>query len=187
MTWFKDKGAVPVGGRTDLLTIEGNSSKPVEINGLQVEKKCTKPLSGPLFDNPNAGSDNNIVLTLNLDEAIPTAKGIEADGSTSPSYFTRHTISLKHGERGKILISASTAKYYCEYTLKLKITAGDSSLTQVIKDNGNPFKITAFRNGDEEHPYKPYSRAYVGGVLNTCGKGFREVDTQTYTIADTGC
>jgi hypothetical protein len=185
--WFTSKGAVPVGGRTDLLTIEGNSSKPIEINGLQVEKKCTPPLSGPLFDNPNAGSDSNILLSLNLDEAIPTAKGIEADGSTSPSYFTRHTISLKHGERGKILISASTENYYCEYTLKLKITAGDTSLTQVIKDNGKPFKITAFRNSDEEHPYKPYSRAYVGGVLNPCGKGFREVVTQKYSTTETRC
>lgn len=189
VAWFRDRGAVPAYGRTDLLTLEGNSSQPVEINGLQVDKRCRPPLSGAAFVNPNAGADDTIRLALDLDEPIPTPKGLESDGTTSPNYFTRHTISLKRGERGKIVIIATAQRNYCEYTLNLKVTAGDRTLTQSVKDNGKPFAVSAWQESNGSHPYSKYATAYVGGVLNVChgGRGFREVDPKSYETTTSGC
>lgn len=186
-SWFTSKGGAPVDRRVDLITVEGNTSEPVEINDLQVDKKCRAPLSGTLFESPNAGQNQNIRIALDLDEQLPTAKSIETDGSSSPSYFARHTISLKQGERQKIVVDASTKKYYCEYTLNLQMTVGDETVAQVVKDNGKPFKLTAHVNGSDDKLLSGYRSAYVGGVFNMCGNGFRKVDSKTWTSLDQSC
>ncbi|MFI6645762.1 hypothetical protein [Streptomyces sp. NPDC050504] len=186
-SWFTKKGAAPVGKRLDLITLEGNTAEPVEINGLHVAKECREPLSGTLFDNPNAGQNNTIRLAFDLDEQIPTAKGVEADGSTSSNYFARHTISLKKGERAKILVDVSAKEYYCEYTLGFKMTVGDKTVTQTVKDNGKPFKLSGRLEIDSPRLYALYSKAYIAGVLNPCSKGFKEINTQTYETSASGC
>ncbi|MFF2101722.1 hypothetical protein [Streptomyces sp. NPDC058202] len=174
--WFQEKGAVRVGSRMDLLTVEGNSANPVEINGLQVDKKCRKPFSGTLFYSPGQAGLEDIRMQLNLDEQITTPKDFDVlgghTGETAGNFFARHTISLKKGERAKILIEASSAKYYCEYTLNFKITAGDERLTQKVMDDGKPFKLTALFETGEKKPWNAYRSAYLGGVYNTCG-GFK--------------
>ncbi|MFF3644132.1 helix-turn-helix domain-containing protein [Streptomyces sp. NPDC002564] len=186
--WFTSRGAVPVDRRLDLITLQGNTSQPVEINDLQVDKECRAPLSGTLFESPNAGQDSNVRLTLDLDEQLPTAKSVEKDGTSSPSYFSRHTISLERGERQKILVDAATAKHYCAYTLVLRMTVGDETVTQVVKDDGKPFQLSAHVSQDEDIEVSGYRSAYVGGVLNTCGGGaFRQVDPETWTSLDTQC
>jgi transcriptional regulator with XRE-family HTH domain len=185
--WFTSKGAAPVDRRRDLITVEGNTSKPVEINDLQVDKQCRAPLSGTLFESPSAGQNQNIRIALDLDEQLPTAKSIEKDGSSSPNYFARHAISLKQGERQNIVVDAATKKYYCEYTLNLQMTVGDETVTQVVMDNGKPFKLSAHVNGGEDTLLSGYQSAYVGGVLNTCGSEFRRVEPKTWTSLDHSC
>lgn len=186
--WFTSRGAVPVDRRLDLITLQGNTSQPVEINDLQVDKECRAPLSGTLFESPNAGQDSNVRLTLDLDEQLPTAKSVEKDGTSSPSYFSRHTISLERGERQKILVDAATAKHYCAYTLVLRMTVGDETVTQVVKDDGKPFQLSAHVSQAEDVEMSGYRSAYVGGVLNACGGGgFRQVDPETWTSLDTQC
>jgi hypothetical protein len=162
--WFTTRDAVPAERRRDLITVEGNSAQSVEINGLQVDKKCSPPLSGTLFTNPNAGQANNISLLLDLDEQIPTPRGM------------------------KILVDASSTKYFCEYTLNLKITAGDAQFTQKVMDNGTPFKVSAMLEGKGDKILSGYQSAYVGGVLNTCGGGtFKKVDAPTWTSLAGDC
>ncbi|GHB92939.1 hypothetical protein GCM10010306_104940 [Streptomyces umbrinus] len=186
-TWFTSRGAVPVDRRRDRIAVEGNTSEPVEINDLQVDKQCRAPLSGTLFESPNAGQENNIRLGLDLDEQRPTAQSIEQDGN-KPDYFARHSISLKKGERASIVIEAWTMKSYCEYTLNLKMTVGDETVTQIIKDDGKPFKLSARIEASEDAMLSGYQSAYVGGVLNAnCGGGFRKVNAKTWTSLDQSC
>lgn len=173
--WFKSRGAAPAGRRADQITLEGNSSKPVEIDDMQVEKKCQKPYSGTYFDNPNAGQSDSIVMYLDMDEQIPTV----TDGSEKP-YFPRYTVSLKKGERTKIVVMADAYKFACTYTLKFEVLVGDEKTTLLVTDNGKPFALSGKLDG-----YSKYSNAYIGGVANMCeGSLFRKVDPKTYTADD---
>ncbi|MDX3611931.1 hypothetical protein [Streptomyces europaeiscabiei] len=189
--WFLDHDAVPVGGRADQIILEGNSRTPVRVIDIEVNKQCHPPLAGSLFDNPGAGADDSTTLSVDLDRPMQVE---ESSPQAEPGpYFDRHTISLKYGEQHVLVLQAETSKFYCEYTLGLKISRNGETLTQVVKNNGVPFRVSAEIGDHEDHnPYKGYARVYIAGIPSSyaCpsskGKLIR-VDPLTYTIETKKC
>jgi hypothetical protein len=184
--WFTDRGATPVGTRVDLITIAGNSEEPLVIKDIRVDKKCRAPLSGTLFQGPDTGPDDHVRLWFDLDEKRPTAQLSQGDKGSIP-YFSIRTISLQQDEQQKILVAARTGEHYCEYTLNLSMTVGGRTVTQVVQDDDEPFRLSA-RLGKTPDDVSGYRRLYVGGAHTArCGGAFREADPQTWPGAGGVC
>ncbi|WP_326580987.1 hypothetical protein OG889_22710 [Streptomyces sp. NBC_00481] len=189
--WFLDHDAVPVSDRADQIVLEGNSRTPVRVIDIEVNKQCHPPLAGSIFDNPGAGADDSTTLGVDLDRPMQVE---ESGPQAEPGpYFDRHTISLKYGEQHVLVLRAGTSKFYCEYTLGLKISRNGEILTQVVKNNGVPFRVSAGAgDSNDRNPYKGYVRAYIAGIPSfyACpsskGKLIR-VDPMTYTIETKKC
>lgn len=190
--WFLERDAVPVGLRADQVLLEGNSDRSVRIVGLTLDKTCREPLAGTLFDNPDAGQDDTVMLRVDLDQRFPVVQSSDPDAEEG-DYFEHNSISLKQGEQVTVIVLAYTQRQYCEYNLDFEIAHGDETLTQTVKDNGRPFRLSADTSDTgRTHPYDSYGRVYLGGVAvaAVCPSGggeFIGVDPKTFTYDTRQC
>ncbi|MFJ3666909.1 hypothetical protein ACIPSE_10685 [Streptomyces sp. NPDC090106] len=193
-SWFLERDAVPVGQRQDQILLEGNSDRTVRVVGLEIDKKCRKPLDGTLFYNPNAGQDTSVILTADLDQQFPLIGSTDPESDPDEAYFDSHSISLRKGEQIRVVLLATTNRQYCEYSVDLRIAHGDETLTQTVKDNGRPFRLTADPAGstDDPHYLSAYRKAYIAGVVaaSACRSDvdrFLAVDPRTFTSDTVVC
>jgi hypothetical protein len=62
---------------------------------------------------------------------------------TNHPYLLSHTATIAPREVVPLVIFAATAKSYCEFAIRLTGTIDQRPFTQVINDNGMPFRVTA--------------------------------------------
>jgi hypothetical protein len=171
--WFRSRGGVDPGLSIVKAVLEGNRAHPVRITGMRPIKHCQAPLLGTIFDSPPAGADASIAIGFDLDSARPTAQVITDTGTWQGDYFAKYTVSLKPGEQQTFQIKSKTERQYCEYTLALTILDEGKTVTQVLDNNGGPFRVTAFAWEQDSTPYGRYQAVYVGGHASPNGDWIR--------------
>ena len=174
-SWARSHGGVDLSVSEIKLVVEGNSTNLVRIINMQVVKQCQSPLAGTLFYSPPAAQDTSIKLGFNLDELVSVARTYR-DTVFGSSYFDNKTVSLRRGEQEVFQIRAVTARYYCQFKLKLTTVVGGKTVYQIVDDHGRPFRVSAslVAGPGANHPYAAYKAAYLGGVarpINDEGKG----------------
>jgi hypothetical protein len=170
--WFRSRGGVDPGLSIVKAVLEGNRAHPVRITGMRAIKHCQAPLLGTIFDSPPGGADASIAIGFDLDSARPTAQAVDND-TWQGDYFAKYTVSLKPGEQRTFQIQSKTERQYCEYTLALTILDDGKTVTQVLDNNGGPFRVTAFAFGQGSIPYRRYQAVYVGGHASPNGDWIR--------------
>ncbi len=197
-SWFHENGWVHAADTRVQLVLEGNQDGSVRILGMRPIKDCSEPLDGTLFREPSAGQDDSVLLGFDLDEPDPRPRELDMASLTlGEDYFDSRTVSLDRGEEQTFEISGLTGEHYCEFTLELTVLdARNETVTQVISDDGEPFRVTALTSGDPfevEHPYADYGALYFGGVgAGYCESGggdlaWKRADPQDWTIDERNC
>jgi hypothetical protein len=144
---IKNAGGVNVNAVFIRLILQGNRNEPVRILDISTtDLRRTEPLDTVLFDVGGQGAVSNIQMGFNLDQVSPQALNIEPlDDMTSQPYFEYHTISLATGEQDVLIIQADTNCYSASFDLSVYYTVGDTRHTEVIDNNGKPFRVSGFR------------------------------------------
>lgn len=159
VAWLEGRGGVAVGTVYIQIALSGNRSAPVRITDISVSPTCGKPLDGLLFESPPAGADDSISVFFDLDDVDPTATLLGSDGKAE-AYFPARTISLAEGEQQLVLVTATTQKQFCEFTVDLTVLEGDSTVVQRISmPDDTPFMVSA------SVPEREYESVYLGGVI----------------------
>jgi hypothetical protein len=130
------------------VVLQGNRNESIRIlNIYPVNLRRTRPLDGVLFDIPEAqGEFGNIQMNFNLDQISPHALTvINDDVITNQPFFEAHTISLADGERAVLIIQAHTRCYSASFDLAVNYMVGSADRTEVISDNGHPFRVSSYR------------------------------------------
>ncbi len=127
--------------------LQGNRNEPIRIlNIYPVDLRRVDPLDGVLFDIGGQGVGSNIQMDFNLDQPSPHALNVnELDHVTNQPFFENHTISLADGEQAVLVIQADTNCYSASFDLSISYTVGDTVHTEIINDNGKPFRVSAYR------------------------------------------
>jgi hypothetical protein len=179
--WFRSRGGVDPSLSIVKAVLESNRAQPVRITGMRPLKRCQAPLLGTIFDSPPAGAEASVAIGFDLDSSRPIAQAITENGEWQGDYFAKYTVSLKPGEQQTFQIKSKTRQRYCEYTLELSTVDDGKTITQVLDNNGQPFRVTALADEvDSGTPYRRYQAAYIGGVLRPSG-GWIRVDPLTYS------
>lgn len=178
--WFLNKGAALDGrAATIRMVLRGTADDKAVITGMEVVRNCREPATGTLFYSPPAGSDPSIRLGFDLDSQSSTAQILDDHDNFVGNYFNSYTISLRAGENQAVTIFPRTLRQYCEFTIQLKIATAGQSTTKAIDNNGQPFRITALTNYDED--FSAYDAVYTGGVANSTGSTlFRPADPHVF-------
>lgn len=149
--------------------LEGNRPGPVRIIDIRVVAQCRKALDGTLFYNPPQGASDTVKLGFDLDSPSPIAQYAKRDPNDGPpifygDYFADHKYTLNQGDQATFRLAASSVKSYCEYRYRFDMIVGSRPESQLIDDNGRPFKVTAETSysHDRCHDYK---RVYIGQGL----------------------
>lgn len=174
--WFRSRGGADPGLSIVKAVLEGNRTHPVRITGMRPIKRCQAPLLGTIFDSPPAGADASIAIGFDLDSTRPIAQVITDSGEWQGDYFAKYTVSLKPGEQQTFQIKSKTVRQYCEYTLELTVIDEGKTVTQVLDNNREPFRVTALSpevDSGSGIPYRRYQAAYIGGVISPNGEWIR--------------
>jgi hypothetical protein len=173
-----------------LLTVAGNSTAPITINDMTIDKSCRKPApGGTLFFSPSAGAGPFTVphLYFNLDNPVSIGQYAPDAGSTIPpggNFFAKEVITLRYQEPQTLAIFA-TSNRYCSFSFVLSVATPNGSATQRITDNGHPFTITSDGEMGAANPghlsFSSYAIVYAGGTADQQHNGrFIRVNPATY-------
>lgn len=170
-------GAVMANQQWITLTVAGNASAPVTINGMDIIKHCQKPLHGTLFYSPTSGAGPFPFPSIgfNLDQPVSIGEYLPAPGKKAlpagGNFFAKKVVTLKYHQPQTLGIYATTNSQYCKFTFQLNVATANGPVTQSITDNGRPFTLTA--DGESRSPgivpFSTYSVVYAGGVANQQG------------------
>ncbi|MFD5177858.1 hypothetical protein ACFWM1_18760 [Nocardia sp. NPDC058379] len=161
------------------MTVSTNLDRPVTITGMRALKECAEPFNGSYFEEYTQGSSSpNVEMGINLDDPDAQARQLDAQGKpTGPAFFQKANVQLKPGDSTTLSIAAFTAKYGCSFKIEITVDAPTGSATQVIDNNGEPFKVTAKAPPTKDSfPLSGYRAAYVQQV----GYVWQRVDPPTY-------
>lgn len=154
-SWFTSRGGVVPSPAVLKLVVEGNRPHPVLIIDIGIIDHCTAALNGTLFSNgANGGSVGDLGVRFDLNLARP----VPVNGSVGGSYFTAHSISLQKSEQAIFQVVSNSSRY-CQYRITLTVVDGTKTLTEVVSDNGRPFKVSG------RLPESQYKALYVGGTM----------------------
>ena len=149
--------------------LEGNRPGPVRITNIRVIAQCRKALDGTLFYNPPQGASDTVKLGFDLDSPSPIAQYAKRDPNDGPpifygDYFADHKYTLNQGDQATFRLAARSVKNYCEYRYRFDLIVAGRPESQIIDDNGRPFKVTAETSysHDRCHDFK---RVYIGQGL----------------------
>jgi len=129
------------------LTVSGNSSAPVTINNITIERHCQSPLGkgATLFYAPSAGgSMSTSPVYFNLDQ--PNLLGRSFSGRTGHvggSFFARRVVTLRYHEPWTFAIFAVIDRYYCQFFFRMSVATTHGLVTETISDHGKPFRLTS--------------------------------------------
>jgi hypothetical protein len=181
--WYTKHGGIPVDSGITVITLRGNSDETVRIVDLRAVKDCQEPFNGTYFQGyTQGGPSENLKLGIDLDSpdstlselAYTMAKGLHPSG---PNYFATNTVDLDPRERISITIAAFTKQYGCDFSLEMDVLTENGVVTQLIDDNGKPFRVTAFANSSEgDAPFARYEVVYAQDAEYT----WRQVDPESY-------
>jgi hypothetical protein len=97
-------------------------------------------------------------------------------------HFDSKTVSLKYKERQAFQVLGITERQSCEFRIQLSVLAGGNTMTVLVGNGSQPFKLTARTEHAKAAPadFSDYQRLYVGGVENMEGRGaFIKADPAT--------
>lgn len=168
------------------IILRGNSTQTAIIDGMQIIRHCSSPLTGTILYSPPAAEDNNIELGFNLDSQFPTAQNYKM-GKFSGNFFAQHSISLHRGETEVILAHAATQQHDCSFTFQLLVDVAGKRVVEQISNEGKPFTVNAsvveYDKNSGTLSFARYRTVYAGGVANAANDGFVEVNPRTFTGA----
>ncbi len=171
--------AVPQDFANLTMTVSTNLDRPVTITRMRALKECGDPFNGSYFDEYSQGSSSaNVEIGFDLDEQDSQARYLDAHGRpTGPSFFQKENVQLKPGDSTTLSIAAFTAKYGCSFKIEITVDAPTGSVTQIVDDSGEPFKVTAKAPAAKDgFPLSGYRAAYVQQV----GYFWQRVDPTTF-------
>lgn len=169
-TIMRAAGAVETTMSTVEIELEGNRQKTVRIIDVRAVAQCREPLTGTIFYGPPQGTVDTVKLGFDLDEASPIARYAKPDPQDGVpifvgDYFADHKYTLDQDDQVTFRLSARTFKSYCEYQYKFELIVDGEPESQLVDNNGQPFKVSAeVRDG----PYRQASlncAAYDGLYL----------------------
>lgn len=181
-------GAVIANREWITLTVAGNSSAPVTINGMDIIKHCQKPLDGTLYYSPTSGAgpfpfpsigfnlDQPVSIGQYIPSFVPGKKPLSAGGN----FFAKEVVTLKYHEPQTLGIFVNTNDQYCQFTFQLNIATASGPVTDVLTNNGKPFTITA--DGESTGPVR-FSGFSVVYAHQRGGGKFVPVNPATYRPA----
>jgi hypothetical protein len=180
--WFRSRGAVDTNLSIVKIVVEGNRDSAVRILGIRALKHCQSPLIGTLFLDPAAGADDNIMIGFDLDSADTNARVATQVSIGQRPYFSSKTISLKAKEQQVLQVFARTHRYYCEYRLQMTVLDEGKTVTEVIGNGKEPFRVTSFATAAGGNvAYSKYRELYAGGVASPKGDAsYVGVDPATF-------
>lgn len=148
------------------IDLRGNRNSPVRITGVDVDKRCSSPLTGALFLSEAAGEGAVIQMGFDLDKINPIASAVDDSHRIKGSYFATKTVTLAYGEQQELKIFAPTTKYYCEFNIDLQVLDNTKTVHETVSNNGQPFRVTARISPSDplEIKYSAYQELYAGGV-----------------------
>jgi hypothetical protein len=181
-------GVIVANNEWIILTVAGNSSAPITINNMTVNKSCQQPFTdGTLFYSPprGAGPPGTAPVYFNLDSANPMGQYLAIPGSKFSSggnFFAKEVITLKYQEPQTFSVFVTTRHQYCQFSFLLSIATVNGTRTQNITDGGLPFAITADgETGGSPTSFSSYPAVYAGGVADLQHGGkFIQVNPKTY-------
>ena len=148
--------AVAVGTGSIDVTVVGNESGTVTVNGMQIVKSCQPPLDGTLFASDAQGLQSTVGLGFDLAAPIGYARNDNGYFQTG-NFFQDHVVTLTNGETHTFnIIVKGSPSYYCRFTFQMSVVTPGGTVTEEITDNGRPFESTGLAHR--------YLAAYVGGV-----------------------
>lgn len=162
-----------------VMTVSTNLDQPVTITGLRAIKECADPFDGTYFDEyTQGGSTPNVEIGIDLDKPDAQAQYLDEHGHpTGPLFFRKQNVQLKPGDSTTLSIAVFTAKYGCSFKLEITVDTPTGPVTQVIDNNGKPFKVTAKAAPKKDgFPLSGYQAAYVQQV----GYVWQAVDPNTF-------
>jgi hypothetical protein len=180
--WFRSRGAVDPNLSIVKIVAEGNRDNAVRILGMRALKRCRSPLTGTLFLEGSEAGDDSIMIGFDLDSDDANARVATPISIGRGSYFASKTISLKDGEQQVLQVLASTRRYYCEYRLQMSVLDEGKTVTEVIGDGNEPFRVSSFATSASGNiAYPRYRALYAGGVVSPKGDAsYVRVDPATF-------
>lgn len=175
--WRKRHGLIPINTATVILTLGAAGNKTVVLNNVDLIKSCKSPARGTYLQQyTQGGGETNVALGADLDKPTSVVREVVNNAPTGAEYFARNTIRLQPGNPTTISIGAFTQHSGCDFTIRLTSSTSDGSVTQIVDDGGQPFRVTSPAVGTPEHPLSSYADAYV-----QAGIAWVHVDPKVYT------
>ena len=164
--WRTTRDLIPVGYAAVTMVLSSGGSEAVTVTNIEAIKKCQDPVAGTyLKEYTQGGAEPNVMIGIDLDKPNAVAREIVDNEPKGAAFFQRGTIPLERDNRTTVTLGAFTKRSGCEFTVRVTSSTSAGSFTQMIDNDGRPFKVTAVAAGTPEHPLSGYSDAYVQSGL----------------------
>ncbi|EWM19766.1 hypothetical protein [Kutzneria sp. 744] len=149
--------------QTIRLHLEGPRDHPVRITDIKPVVVSRKPpLSGSLVWAKPQGGEESTEAAVYLDDQFPILQATKpvADGFVPAGpLFPAKTINLNPGETSEVVVTALADKGSYEYKFAVVYESGDTLSTQVVDNNGQPFRVSGLNCGPTR--LASYGAAYL--------------------------
>jgi len=138
---------------TTILTVQGEQSGPVTINGMQIKILSRTPPApgGTLLVDPPQGEDDIIKIGFDLDEPFPVARDSDLeDSGFGESFFDSHTVKLVDGEVETFGITFQAVTSDVTYDLVLDEVVNGRVTQQVVTNGSQPFHTRGFASSYDQ-------------------------------------
>jgi hypothetical protein len=170
-------GAVKANGLALDLDLSTPLDEQVRINRIRADFRCRAPLAGSLFYSQLAGPAVPIgKIGFDLDSPVPVARKLvehEGEQTFGGDFFANNVQYVKKDDGTAYRVVVRSTKRYCEFQLMIDASAGGSSQTVWVGDQGGPFRVSGLIcTSTVSCPrFSAYGRVYVGGAANVAGHG----------------
>ncbi|WP_159025279.1 hypothetical protein [Streptomyces pluripotens] len=185
-SWYTGRQSAQVGFAFTTVTLRGNESAEVTVQGMSVNSTCRAPLRGTIFSSPSQGEGDNIGMAFNLDVPDPIPQKVAfspESGAGTPyksNYFVGRHITLARGESVTLSIGAFTKLHDCSFRFEMLVATTSGAFTETIDDHGKPFELTALAKPRiEGAPFSGYQATYINGPYYGLSE-WQKVDPATY-------
>ncbi|WP_040694393.1 hypothetical protein [Nocardia vinacea] len=146
---YQNYHGIPVGIGITTFTLRNIINEPVSITRMAVQKQCSTPINGTVFQGWSQGNTElNAQIGVNLDVADPVVQEMFNDGEdkyrlAGPGYFDKQTVKLGPGDTETFTIGAFTQHYSCTFQLRVYVTTSRGTVYTDVAPAGEPFHVTA--------------------------------------------